>query len=76
MEWQDLSSRGATEVSPVSRFQKVPPCLMKPMPSGSKTHLMLAKAKPTSDGGGGGSGITGLRGGGCETAAQQLERGE
>lgn len=54
------------------RFQKFPPCLMKPMPSGAKTDLVLAKAEPTSDGGGT-SGITDWRRG--EMAAQQLERG-
>ena len=31
--------------------QKLPPCLIKPVPAGSEMDLMLAKAKPISDGG-------------------------
>ena len=30
--------------------EKLPPCLIKPVPAGSKTDLLLAKAKPISDG--------------------------
>ena len=35
----------------VRSSQKLPPCLIKPVPAGSKTDLLLAKAKPISNGG-------------------------
>jgi len=47
-------------VASVSRCQKLPPCLIKPMPDRSKTDLSLAKAKPIINGGSV-SGITYLR---------------
>jgi len=40
--------------------QKLPPCLIEPVPAGSKTDPLLAKAKPISDSGST-SGITYLR---------------
>jgi len=38
-------------VASVRRCQKLPPCLIEPMPAGSKTDPLLAKAEPISDGG-------------------------
>jgi len=38
-------------VASVRSCQKLPPCLIKPVPAGSKTDLLLAKAKPISDSG-------------------------
>jgi len=35
----------------VRSCEKLPPCLIKPAPAGSKTDPPLAKAKPISDGG-------------------------
>jgi len=35
----------------VRSCEKLPPCLIKPVLAGSKTGLLLAKAKPVSDGG-------------------------
>jgi len=35
----------------VQSCEKLPPCLIKPVPAGSKTDASLAKAKPISDGG-------------------------
>ena len=35
----------------VRSCEKLPPCLVEPVPAGSKTDLLLAKAKPISDGG-------------------------
>jgi len=35
----------------VRSCQKLPPCLIEPMPDGSKTDPLLAKAEPISDGG-------------------------
>jgi len=43
----------------VRSCQKLPPCLTEPVPAGSKTDLLLAKAEPSS--GGRTSGITHLR---------------
>jgi len=31
--------------------EKLPPCLIKPVPASSKTDPLLAKAKPISNGG-------------------------
>jgi len=42
---------GATGVASVRSSEKLPPCLIKPMPGGSKTEVLLAKAKPISEGG-------------------------
>jgi len=50
--------------------QKLPSCLMEPMPAGSKTDLPLAKAKPISDSGSA-AGITDLRREQKKPAAQQ-----
>jgi len=38
-------------VSSVRSCEKLPPCLVEPVPAGSKTDPLLAKAKPISDGG-------------------------
>ena len=35
----------------VRSCEKLPLCLIKPVPAGSKTDLLLPKAKPISDGG-------------------------
>jgi len=40
---------GAIGMASVRRCKKLPPCLTKPVPAGSKTDLLLAKAKPISD---------------------------
>jgi len=34
----------------VRSCEKLPPCLIKPMPAGSKMDPSLAKSKPSSDG--------------------------
>jgi len=47
-EWQGFGSRG---VDSVRRCKKLPPCLIEPMPAGSKMDLPLSKVKPISDGG-------------------------
>jgi len=60
-------------VASVRSCQKLPPCLIKLVPAGSKTDLRLAKAKPISNGHSA-SRIAHLRSG--EKPAQlQLERG-
>ena len=41
----------------VRSCEKLPPCLIQPVPDGSETDPPLAKAEPTSDGGSA-SGIT------------------
>jgi len=58
----------------VRSCKKLPPCLREPVPAGSKTDLLVAKAKPISDGGSV-SGITQLRRGEtcCGTAAEREE---
>jgi len=38
-------------VASVRSCEKLPPCLIKPVPAGSKMDLPLAKAKPISGGG-------------------------
>jgi len=48
-------------VASVRSCQKLPLCLIDPMPAGSKTDPLLAKDKPISDGGST-SGITQIRG--------------
>ncbi|KAK4831883.1 hypothetical protein QYF61_020030 [Mycteria americana] len=49
--WQGFGSKGAAGVASVRRCQKFPPCLIEPMPAGSKTNPPLAKAEPISNGG-------------------------
>jgi len=49
--WQGFGSRGATGVASVRSCEKLPPCLIKPVPAGSKTDSLLAKAKAISNGG-------------------------
>jgi len=46
-----LVARGATGVAYVRSCEKLPPCLIKPLQAGSKTDLLLPKAKPISDSG-------------------------
>jgi len=46
-----LVVRVVSEVASVRRCQKLPPCQMEPVPAGSKTDTLLAKAEPLSDGG-------------------------
>jgi len=63
-------------VASVRSSQKLPPCLIKPVPAGSKTDLLLAKAKPISNGDSA-SGIMCLRRGKKTAIKQQLkERSE
>jgi len=50
----------ATEVASVRSCEQFPPCPIEPVSANSKTDLLLAKAKPISDGGST-SGITYLR---------------
>jgi len=38
-------------VASVRSCEKLPPCLIKPVPAGSKTNPPLAKAKPISNNG-------------------------
>jgi len=47
-------------VASVRSCEKLPPCLIKPVPASSKMDRLLAKAKPIRDGGST-SGITYLR---------------
>jgi len=75
LAWQGFDSGGATGVASVTSCWKLPPCLINPVPAGSKTDPPLAKAKPISDSGSA-SGITYLRKGRKNTAGKrQLERG-
>jgi len=46
--WQGFGSGGAIGVASVRRCEKLPPCLIKPVPAGSKTDPLLCKAKPIS----------------------------
>jgi len=67
---------GAIGVASVSRCEKLPPRLIKPVPAGSKTDLLLAKTKPISNGGSA-CVITYLRKGRKNSAVRwQLERSE
>jgi len=50
--------------------EKLPPCLIKLVPDGSKTDLLLAKVKPNSNSGSA-SVITCLRSGRKKTAAKK-----
>jgi len=58
-----FGSRGAIGVASVGSCEKLPPCLIKPVPAGSKTDPPVAKAKPFSNNGSA-SVITYLRRGG------------
>jgi len=49
--WQGCGSSRAIGVASVRSCQKLPLCLVKPVPARSKTDLLLAKAEPISDGG-------------------------
>jgi len=49
--WQGLGSSGATGVASVRSCWKLHPRLMEPVPAGSKTDPLLAKAKPISNSG-------------------------
>jgi len=49
--WQGFGSGGAVGVASVSSCEKLPPGLIKPVPAGSKTDPLLAKAKPISNSG-------------------------
>jgi len=49
--WQGFGSGGATGAASVRSCEKLPPCLIKPVPASSRTDPPLAKAKPVSDGG-------------------------
>jgi len=51
LAWQSFGSGGAIGVASVRSCEKHLPCLIKPVPAGSKTDPLLAKAKPISDGG-------------------------
>jgi len=66
-------------VASVRRCHKLPPCQMEPVPDGSKTDPLLAKAKTISDSGSA-SGITYLRRGAggetCVTATAAREKSE
>jgi len=42
---------GSIGVASARSCEKVLPCLIKPVPAGSKMDLALAKAKPVSEGG-------------------------
>ena len=57
----------------VGRCQQLPPCPMEPMPAGSQTDPLLAKAEPGSDAGSA-SGITGFKRG--KVPAQEQLQGE
>lgn len=59
----ELQVEGAAGVASVRRHQKLPLCLTEPKSAGSNTDLVLAKAKPISDGGST-SGTTNLKKGG------------
>jgi len=68
-----LVAGGAVRVSSVRSCKKLPPCLIKPVPAGSQTDPLLAKAKPMSDSGSA-SGITHLRRGEKNSAVRQQSR--
>ena len=68
--WQGIGSRGAIGVASMRSCEKLPPCLIKLVPDGSKTDLLLAKVKPNSNSGSA-SVITCLRSGRKKTAAKK-----
>jgi len=49
--WQGFGSGGAIGWVSARSCEKLPPCLIKPVPAGSKTDPLPAKAKPISNGG-------------------------
>jgi len=49
--WQGFGSGGAIGVASGRSCEKLPPCLIKPVPASSKMDPPLTKAKPISDGG-------------------------
>jgi len=57
---QDFGRREAVGVAYVGSCEKLPPCLIKPVPASSKTDRLMARAKPIRNGGSA-SGITLLR---------------
>ena len=59
--WQCFGSRGDAEVASVRSCWKLPLCPIEPMPAGSKTDPLLAKAEPISTQSGSASGIMYLR---------------
>jgi len=61
-------------VAPVRSCEKLPPCLIQPVPASSKMDLPLAKPEPVSDGGSA-SGITQLRRGKKTVGNGSRERG-
>ena len=67
-----LVAGSTTRVASVRRCQKLPPCLIEPMPASSKTDPLLAKAEPISNSGSA-SGITYLRKGKEVTGELQLQ---
>jgi len=58
--WQGFDSGGDAGVAAVRSCWELPPCLMEPVPAGSKMDQPLAKAEPSSDSGSA-SGIKCLR---------------
>jgi len=72
--WQSFGTGGATVVASVRRCQKLSLCLTEPVPAGSTTDPLLAKAEPISDSGSA-SVITQLRRGKtcCGTAVEGEE---
>lgn len=49
--WPDFVSREAEGVAAMRTCWKLLPCPTEPMPAGSKTDPLLAKAEPNSDSG-------------------------
>jgi len=49
--WQGFGSGEAAGLVSVRSCQKLPPYLIEPMPAGSKTDPLVAKAEPISKGG-------------------------
>jgi len=49
--WQAFGSERTKGVASVRSCEKLPLCLIKPVPAGSKTDPPLPKAKPIRDGG-------------------------
>jgi len=50
-EWEGSGSGRDTEMASVRSCQKLPLCLIEPVPAGSRTDPSLAKTKPISNGG-------------------------
>jgi len=70
-----LVVRGAIGVGSMRSCEKLPPCLVEPVPASSQTDPLLPKAKPISDGGNA-SGITCLRRGRKNCGKMAVEREE